>query len=351
MVKAKRIALGMSGGVDSATAAALLMRAGHEVLGVTCLFSRATHLERAAADAAQVCKTLKIPHIVRDCTALFEEEVVCSFVQEYAAGLTPSPCVSCNAQCKIPALLEVADEEGCACVATGHYARVAQLNSNGRYVVKAALDTSKDQSYMLARLTQEQLARVVFPLGGTTKVEVRIMAEDFKLSVAQKEESQDICFIEGEYAQFLNDRGLADAPGDIVDRQGRVVGQHQGLFRYTIGQRKGIRVAAAEPYYVVGKEKERNQLVVGFQGETFVTELTIADVVWQAFDQLEEPLECMVKLRYRSRAVPCTVEPILAGARVVFPTPQQTTAPGQFAVFMQGETVLGSGKINTVTPA
>lgn len=351
MEKEKRIALGMSGGVDSATSAAILMRAGYEVVGVTCLFSDAPFLADAAEDAAQVCKALGIPHVVHDCTAFFEKEVVCSFVHEYAEGLTPSPCVSCNAQCKIPALLEVADEHDCQFVATGHYARVAQLSSNGRYVVKAALDSSKDQSYMLARLTQDQLARVVFPLGGTTKAEVRIMAEDLNLPVAQKEDSQDICFLEGDYAQFLNERGLADAPGDIVDRQGKVVGQHQGLFRYTIGQRKGIRVAAAEPYYVIGKIKERNQLVVGFQEETLVSEITVVDVIWQAFERIEESLECMVKLRYRSRSVPCTVEPAPDGSRVVLCSPQQTTAPGQFAVFMQGETVLGSGKINSVIPA
>ncbi|MDR2721617.1 MAG: tRNA 2-thiouridine(34) synthase MnmA, partial [Coriobacteriaceae bacterium] len=246
MAEKPRIALGMSGGVDSAVSAALLMRAGYEVVGVTCLFFDDETALGAQADAKAVCDLLGIAHVVWDCAPAFEAAVIEPFVGDYASGLTPSPCVSCNARCKIPSLIACADSLACAWVATGHYARVARLTKNNRFVIKAALDASKDQSYMLAQLSQDQLARLVFPLGGTTKAEVRIIAQDLGFSVADKPESQDVCFIKGDYVDFLKERGLADEAGAIVNATGEVLGQHTGLFRYTLGQRKGIGVAAGE---------------------------------------------------------------------------------------------------------
>ena len=260
---ARRVALGMSGGVDSAVSAALLMRAGYEVVGVTCRFTDDAAADRAVGDAAAVCARLGLRHVEWDCAALFESAVVQPFVDAYAAGLTPSPCVGCNACCKLPSLLAAADELGCESVATGHYARIAQLADSGRYVVKCALDARKDQSYMLALLSQEQLARLVLPLGGTTKAEVRVLAADLGLPVAEKPESQDVCFIEGDYRAFLRARGVDDRPGTIVDCAGAVLGRHDGLANYTVGQRKGIGVAAPEPYYVVAKRPETCELVVG----------------------------------------------------------------------------------------
>ena len=251
-----RIALGMSGGVDSAVSAALLMRAGYEVVGVTCRFRDNAATERAAADAAAVCSQLGIRHETPECVGEFERCVVEPFVSSYAAGLTPSPCVGCNARCKMPALVRVADELGCDRIATGHYARIARLSDSGRFVVKRALDARKDQSYMLSLLSQEQLARLVLPLGAMTKAEVRVIAADLGLVVAEKAESQDNCFIEGDYRPFLRARGVEDAPGDIVDRMGNVLGCHEGLANYTVGQRKGIGVAGPEPYYVVEKRVE-----------------------------------------------------------------------------------------------
>ena len=252
-----RIALGMSGGVDSAVSAALLMRAGYEVVGVTCRFRDNAATERAAADAAAVCSQLGIRHEAPGCVGEFERCVVEPFVSSYAAGLTPSPCVGCNARCKMPALVRVAGELGCDRIATGHYARIARLSDSGRFVVKRALDARKDQSYMLSLLSQEQLARLVLPLGAMTKAEVRVIAADLGLVVAEKAESQDNCFIEGDYRPFLRARGVEDAPGDIVDRMGNVLGCHEGLANYTVGQRKGIGVAG--PGAVLrGGEARRN---------------------------------------------------------------------------------------------
>ena len=346
---ARRVALGMSGGVDSAVSAALLMRAGYEVVGVTCRFTDDAAADRAADDAAAVCARLGLRHVERDCAVLFESAVVQPFVDAYAAGLTPSPCVGCNACCKLPSLLAAADELGCESVATGHYARIAQLADNGRYVVKCALDARKDQSYMLALLSQEQLARLVLPLGGTTKAEVRVLAADLGLPVAEKPESQDVCFIEGDYRAFLRERGVDDPPGAIVDCAGAVLGRHDGLSGFTVGQRKGIGVAAREPYYVVGKRPETGELVVGFADEARISSVLTGPVRWQALACLDGPRAASVKLRYRSRAVPCIIEPEPEGrARAVLREPQPTTAPGQFAVFSVGDTVLGGGMIEEV---
>ena len=202
---------------------------------------------------------------------------------------------------------------------------------------------------MLSQLTQEQLSRLVLPLGGATKADVRLLASDLALPVADKPESQDICFIEGDHLTFLEERGVNDEPGKIVDATGNVLGRHAGLFRYTIGQRKGIGIAAPEPYYVIGKRFKQNELVVGFKDEALIGYAKVASPNWQAFEVLAEPLECMVKLRYRSTRVACTVGPCDDGSvDVRLVSPQPTTAPGQHAVFYMGETVLGGGMIEEV---
>lgn len=349
---AGRVALGMSGGVDSAVSAAMLLRAGYDVVGVTCLFQDDEASRGAAADAEVVCARLGIEHIARPCAELFERCVVEPFVRGYAAGLTPSPCVGCNARCKLPALLEAAAECGCDRVATGHYARIVRLEASGRFAVMTALDARKDQSYMLALLDQGQLARLVLPLGGMTKAEVRVIAEDLGLPVARKPESQDVCFIEGDYRDFLRGRGVPDAPGRIVDRAGRVLGSHDGLANFTVGQRKGIGVAAAKPYYVVEKRAASRELVVGFADEAQVRAVRVGRMNWQAVERGEAPREAFAKLRYRSRAVPCIIEPAGSdGARIALRSPQPTTAPGQYAVLYAGDTVLGGGMIEEVEQA
>ena len=342
----------MSGGVDSAVSAALLMRAGFEVVGVTCRFHQDDASDHAVADASEVCARLGIAHVESDCTAQFESKVIAPFVDSYASGLTPSPCVGCNASCKIPALINAAKELNCNKVATGHYARIAQLSANDRFVVLTALDARKDQSYMLSLLEQDQLERMILPLGAMTKAEVRIIAADLGLPVAEKAESQDVCFIEGDYRSFLQARGIVDAPGTIVDKVGTVVGRHSGLARFTIGQRKGIGVAAPEPYYVIEKRVKTKELVVGFAHEALVKVVHIGRMNWQACATLTQPRDASVKLRYRSPAVPCIIVPKPdGGVRVELRSPQPTTAPGQYAVCYEGSTVLGGGMIEGVEQA
>ncbi len=399
MERGRRVALGMSGGVDSAVSAALLARAGCEVMGVTCVFQRDEASARSVRDAAATCCRLGVEHVVRDCTRLFSREVVEPFVRSYAQGLTPSPCVGCNARAKVPALFQAADEAGCTHVATGHYARIAQVLPPGdtgtedaapvgadapadgapprdgmggavaapgapadvvgaapaavqpdaRLAVLTALDARKDQSYMLALLSQEQLARLVLPLGGMTKAEVRMMAADLGLEVAERPDSQDICFIEGDYRPFLQAHGVRDAPGPIVDRAGRVLGTHAGLSGYTVGQRKGIGVAGPEPYYVLEKRAAENTLVVGFADEARIGGVVVGGMNWQGLAGLGRPLDAMVKLRYRSEPAACIMEPMEDGrVHVRLRSLQPTTAPGQYAVFYRGATVLGGGAIEEV---
>lgn len=373
MGERQRIALGMSGGVDSSVAAVLLQRAGYEVVGVTCIFHD-DEAARADADRAyEVCRRVGIDHAVADCAEQFERCVVQPFVRAYAAGLTPSPCVGCNATCKLPALLEVADQLGCQKVATGHYARVAQLSANGRYVVKTGLDARKDQSYMLAMLSQRQLSRLVLPLGGLTKADARLLARDAQLPVADAPESQDVCFVPGDYRDFLHERGVLDAPGDIVSAEGEVLGHHEGLFGFTVGQRKGIGVAGPEPYYVIEKRAATRQLVVGIAEQARIGRVRVANMNWQAFERLDGECEAMVKLRYRSSGAACIIRPVSdqpdrtdSADRLVacgdaawdgqvvdvdLRSPQPTTAPGQYAVFYEGSTVLGGGTIQEVRQA
>ncbi len=348
VVQRGRIALGMSGGVDSSTSAAILQREGYEVVGVTCRFVDGPSTETAIADARSCCDLMGIQHVVYDARASFNKNVVAPFVDEYARGLTPIPCVHCNMMCKVPSLLDAARSCGCDSIATGHYARIAHLSDVDRYVVKTALDHSKDQSYMLSLLTQDQLSHLVLPLGGTTKLAVRVEARDIGLPVADKAESQDVCFIQGDYRDFLADHGIVEQPGSIVDEAGNVLGAHTGLSGYTIGQRKGIGVAAPEPLYVIGKCAERNELIVGFVDRTLTDRVDVVDCNWQAFKTLDAPMECSVKLRYRADPAPCLIEPTAQGARVTLKSPQPTTAPGQCGVFSIGDTILGGATISSV---
>ena len=346
----KRIVVGMSGGVDSSVAAALLSRDGWDVIGVTCDFVPGEAAEAAARDAHAVCVMLGIRHIHRDDALRFAERVIAPFCEAYAAGLTPSPCPSCNACMKIPELLEAADEVGASHVATGHYARIARTE-DGRFAVQAAADGRKDQSYMLARLSQGQLGRLVLPLGGMTKAQVRALAAELGLPVAQRPDSEDLCFASEGYRALLSSRGIAGMTGPIRDTRGRMLGTHTGLVDYTIGQRGGLRIGGApEPYYVMEKDAAANALIVGFAREARMRACDVRDAVWQAVTAPDQPLGASVKLRYRSAAAPCIIRPGAESGtfRVDLAAPQALTAPGQFAVFYRGFEVLGSALISRV---
>ena len=342
----KKVALGVSGGVDSAVSISILKSMGYEVVGITCIFDKNEKTDISIRDAKSVCESLGIVHHVYDASEDFSKIVLDDFVSSYECGLTPSPCVVCNAGCKFPSLFSAAKKYNCDYVATGHYARIHYDDSSMRYCVKEATDQSKDQSYMLCMLSQEQLSKVVFPLGNMNKTQVRSIAKELGLVVADKPESQDLCFTSGGYIDYLLDAGIKQEPGDIVDMSGTVLGKHNGLFRYTIGQRKGIGIAAAYPYYVVQKNVENNQLVLGFKDCSYTSSVTVKHLNWQNLDSLNCELDCEVKLRYRSKKSPATLIPIGNGeVQISLHEPESLTSPGQFAVFYEGDKIIGSGVI------
>ncbi len=334
----------MSGGVDSSVSAALLKAAGHEVIGITMrLFDGST---TAVDDAARVAASLGIPHHVAPFESCFAAEVMNYFVSEYQAGRTPNPCARCNQLIKFGALLDLATELGAEYLATGHYARIA-VAADGTPHLLQATNLAKDQSYFLFSLDRELLRRIIFPLGEIReKSEVRKMAADFGLKVAQKDDSQDICFIpDGDYIGFLERKAVPPAPGDFVLADGTTVGRHKGIHCYTVGQRRGMGIAWSEPLYVIRIEPDANRVVVGLEGELLREGLTLGCCNWlQPPDRAGEQLRC--KIRYRHKAVPCMVTSLAdSRATVRFSSPQKGVTPGQVAVFYQGEEVVGGGWI------
>jgi tRNA-specific 2-thiouridylase len=353
-----RIAVGLSGGVDSAVAALLLLRAGHEVSGIAMRLrpeaEAAAPAKRGCCGrdegsdiraAADVCARLGIPFRIFDCSGSFEAIVLHDLREGYAAGVTPNPCVRCNERVKFGALLEAAREAGLRFdrFATGHYARVERDDPIGRWVLKRAADTAKDQSYFLYRLGQAQLAETLFPLGGLAKERVREMAREAGLPAADRPESQDL------YGGDLGDLlGPGPGPGDIVDRDGRVVGRHRGVLHYTVGQRKGLGITSPIPLYVIGIDAAGNRLCVGPESETLRRSATVRDCVWGPFDALPAPAEVLAKVRSAGRLVPATVSPLAGGrCRVDFAESVSAVAPGQSAVFYDGETAVGGGIIES----
>lgn len=360
----------MSGGVDSSTTAALLVERGYNVIGMMMrLWSEGGKSDdddnrfapnrccspEAVADARGVCQNLGIPFYLLNFEAEFKAHVVNFFLDGYARGVTPNPCLQCNRMIKFGALLDKARALGADYLATGHYARV--LEREGTFELLKGIDPKKDQSYALHILTQDQLAHAMFPLGNFTKEETREMARRFGLRVADKQESQDLCFIaDGEYRNFLR-RNVPAAltPGDIVDLDGKVIGHHQGLPLYTIGQRKGLGIAAGEAMFVLALDTERNALVVGFAREMGRVELTARAVNWIAGPPPHDELHVTAKIRYRATETPARVyvnpSPSSAPAgtteevRVVFNQPLRDITPGQAVVFYDGALCLGGGII------
>jgi tRNA-specific 2-thiouridylase len=347
----------MSGGVDSSCAALLLKDMGAEVIGCTMkLLSFERELEaggRACCslsdvrDARSVAEKLDFDFLVFNFTRLFEEEVIRRFARAYLAGLTPNPCVECNRRLKFHHLFDRAEALGCEFIATGHYARI-ERGPDGLFSLKKALDPAKDQSYVLYSLTQRELSRLLFPLGGLAKAEARALCARRGLRTAQKKESQDICFAEkGGYAAFLEEElGLSAGPGDILDPEGKVIGRHKGVHRATIGQRRGLGLPGPRPLYVLGIDAKSNTITVGPQELLMSKGFLAGDLSFVSGEPPRGPLECAVKTRYRQREAPAAIEPLAGGvARVTFREPQSAAAPGQAAVFYQGDTVLGGGTV------
>ena len=346
----------MSGGVDSSAAAALLLAAGYDVVGITlklwpqdCV-SRAEDKccgPQAVTDARAVCHQLGIPYYLIDEAGEFQRRVIGYFAAEYRAGRTPNPCVLCNQHLKFGALLERADQLGAQFIATGHFARV-EPGAGGRTLLKRGRDPRKDQSYFLFSLRQEQLARTLFPLGDRTKTDTRAVARQAQLKTADKEESMEICFVpDNDYGRFLEQAGLVQKHrGDIVDLHGRVLGQHAGIEFYTIGQRKGLGISAAKPFYVIELDAVHNRVVVGDDSALARTEFLVERCNWIPFGEPPAPLEATVKIRYNHPGALATITPLAEGrATVTLHQAQRAIAPGQAAVFYQDDVVVGGGWI------
>lgn len=346
-----RVAVAMSGGVDSAAAALLLQQAGYEVWGVTLrLQSCAGAVEAAESEidaARRAAEALGIPHRVLDLRERFRSAVMDRFVSEYLAGRTPNPCVDCNREIKFGALLDWVLEQGADYLSTGHYARVDQAGENGRWRLLRGTDRRKDQSYVLYQLNQRQLSHLLLPLGSYDKPAIRSLVENRGLSNARKADSQDICFIpDGDYAAFLARSGAELVPGDFVDQTGCVLGRHKGLPCYTPGQRKGLGVSAGEPVYVLRKEAASNRIILGPDSALYTTELTAERVNWLSAPPPEGPMAVTAKTRYTQREAAATAELLPDGRlRVIFQEPQRAVTAGQAVVLYVGDAVAGGGTI------
>src|SRR5271169_2730477 len=363
------IAVAMSGGVDSSTVAAVLLHQNRPIVGLTMQLWNQRRLPELQGDgpaqhrccslddvydAKRVAQHLSFPHYVVNFEEQFEERVIRPFVQQYLAGRTPIACTNCNTDVKFEPLLRMARQIGAEFLATGHYARIHKDYRTGRYQLLRARDDSKDQSYFLWGLTQEQLSRSEFPLGELTKEEVRNLARNASLPVAEKPESMELCFVpNGNYVQFIhayareNGKPVLDKEGDIVTEDGTVLGRHSGVHNYTIGQRKGLGFATGKPIYVLAIDPVRNLVIVGEDEALRANTLEVENVNWVSIGQPAAALRARVKIRHKHDPAEATVE-VLPGlrARITFDAPQRALTPGQAAVFYDGDTVLAGGWIN-----
>ncbi len=354
----KKVVVGLSGGVDSSVAALLLKQQGYEVIGVTMQIWQEETREfqeenggccglSAVDDARRVAQVLDIPYYVMNFRKEFQENVIDYFTREYLEGRTPNPCIACNRYVKWESLLKRSLDIGADYIATGHYARVEQL-PNGRYAIRNSVTARKDQTYALYNLTQEQLSRTLMPVGDYTKDEIRCMAEEAGLPVAHKKDSQEICFVpDNDYAGFIEEHtGKHIEKGNYVQKDGTVIGQHEGIIHYTIGQRKGLNLAMGRPVFVTEIRPESNEVVIGENEDLFVHSLLCDRVNFMAIEKLEDGMNLMAKIRYNHAGAPCTLEDAGNGkVKVTFTEPQRAITPGQAVVFYQGEYVAGGGII------
>jgi tRNA-specific 2-thiouridylase len=356
-----RVVVAMSGGVDSSLAAALLKQRGFEVIGVTLRLwpyeEPLQEVERfgiccspaAVEDARGVAHQLRVPFYLLNVEDEFSRTIISYFIREYLQGRTPNPCLFCNSQLKFGSLLRRARGWGADYVASGHYARISYDSQRHRYLLWRSADPHRDQSYFLYNLSQEQLAHLLMPLGGLWKRETRRLASELGLKVANKPESREICFIpEGDYRQFLRKAAREEIkPGKIRDRNGVVWGEHAGIAFYTIGQRRGLGIAAGRPLFVVGLNAERNEVIIGEEADLLRSELVAEGVNFISFEELSEELEVLVKIRYQHAGAKARICPLPEGrVRVNFAEPQKAITPGQAAVFYQGDLVIGGGIIS-----
>ncbi|WP_276947780.1 tRNA 2-thiouridine(34) synthase MnmA [Acetatifactor muris] len=343
----KKVVVGMSGGVDSSVAAWLLKKQGYQVTGVTMRLWQEKR-EDVAEDAARVAEAIGIPHYVMDFEEEFKCHVVDYLVEEYLRGRTPNPCIACNRHVKWEALLKRSLALGADYIATGHYARVERLSS-GRYAIRRSVTGEKDQTYALYRLTQEQLAHTLMPVGEYEKSRIRAIAQEAELPVAHKPDSQEICFIpDQDYASFIDRQAGKRVPGagNFVDSSGNVLGRHKGITHYTIGQRRGLELAAGKRIYVTDIRQDTNEVVLGRNEDTFTEEVFCDNLCFMAIEDLKEPLRVFAKIRYNHKGEYCRIEKAAAGkVRVIFEKPVRAATPGQSVCFYDGEYVLGGGII------